>query len=386
MRTTLLILCWILALPSALASLLILLPAPTFTLFMVGVGATSWCLWLTLIGIVAGVLGAFAWRSRKSRQAIAGIALSATTVAISIIPTVSAFIVAAHQYVGIYQKHVSLSFGRYLFGTGNQRAVHEEKNILFDTVHALRLDFYSSIAGGGARPAVIVIHGGSWRGGAKSDFPEFDRWLASLDYVVFDIDYRLAGSAARFPAQLEDVRKAISWVRSHASTYHVEPRQIVLLGRSAGGQLALRAAYAPDGPEGVRGVISFYGPTDLVWGYDHPQRPDVVQSREVLENYIGTTPASEDGRKRYEEASPSFVVGQSAGMPPTLFIHGGRDQIVSDHHVDLILPKLKGTGIAEYLYLPMENHAFDVNFNGWGSQLAQARVKEFLDRYVEWQE
>jgi acetyl esterase/lipase len=239
-------------------------------------------------------------------------------------------------------------------------------------------------------PAVIVIHGGSWSGGEKSDFESYNRWLAAGGRVVFDVEYRLADGAQHFPAQIMDIKCAIAWVKNHAAQYHVDPGRLALLGRSAGGQLALLAAYTandatlrPDSCDAqdtsVRAVISFYGPTDLAWDYTHPGRPDVIDTQRVLDNYLGGSPAS--APQAYAAASPIEHV--SAQSPPTLFLHGGHDQLVRPENVERIMPKLAAAGVPfTYVYLPWANHGFDYNFNGWSSQIAQAEIVKFLDSHL----
>ena len=129
----------------------------------------------------------------------------------------------------------------------------------------------------------------------------------------------------------------------------------------------------------MRAVISFYGPTDLAWDYTHPGRPDVLDTPHVLENYLGGSPA--DAPQAYAAASP--VEHVSAQSPPTLFLHGGHDQLVLPENVERIMPKLAAAGVPfTYVYLPWANHGFDYNFNGWGSQIAQAEIVKFLDSHL----
>jgi acetyl esterase/lipase len=125
------------------------------------------------------------------------------------------------------------------------------------------------------RPAVIVVHGGGWRSGERSDFPSWDAWLADEGYVVFDIDYRLSPPPSWRDAP-SDVACAVGWVKENAARYGVDPERIALMGRSAGGHLALLTAYeegraaATPGclardvrDTGVAAVVAFYPPTDL---------------------------------------------------------------------------------------------------------------------------
>ena len=400
MRKSLLILCWLIAAPGALLALLIILPAPTYYLWMAAVGVSEWSVWLLPAGLISLVCGASALlKERRSASAWAGIALSLVTVVCAAVPVVEAYRVAAHR-------GVRLSWSRYLFGAEQADAsvmidVQRDVEFAIPDGHPLRLDVYQPhdsiprepLANAASRPlspAVIVIHGGYWSRGDKSDFASYDRWLAAGGRVVFDVEYRLANSAQRFPAQIMDIKCAVVWVKNHAAQYHVDPARLALLGRSAGGQLALLAAYTANEPTlqpgscsaqdtSVRAVISFYGPTDLAWDYTNPGRPDVIDTPHVLENYLGGSPNS--APEVYASASPTEHV--SAQSPPTLFLHGGHDQLVRAENVERIMPKLEAAGVeVTYVYLPWANHGFDYNFNGWSSQIAQAEIDKFLDSHL----
>ena len=400
MRKSLLIACWSIAAPGALFALLIILPAPSYYLWMAAVGVSEWSVWLLLAGLISLACGASALLiDRRSASAWAGVTLSLVTIACAGVPIVEAHRVAAHR-------GVSLSWSRYLFGTEQADAlvtidVQHDVEFAAPDGHPLRLDVYqphystrrephTDATSQPLSPAVIVIHGGSWSGGTKSDFASYDRWLAAGGRVVFDVEHRLADGAQRFPAQIMDIKCAIAWVKSHAAQYHVDPERLALLGRSSGGQLALLAAYTANDPTlqlgscdaqetSVRAVISFYGPTDLAWDYTHPGRPDVINTTHVLENYLGGSPTS--APQAYASASPIEHV--SAQSPPTLFLHGGRDQLVRAENVERIMPKLAAADVAvTYVYLPWANHGFDYNFNGWSSQIAQAEIGKFLDSHL----
>lgn len=227
-------------------------------------------------------------------------------------------------------------------------------------------------------PVMVIIHGGGWVRGRRSDFQRFDRWLASLGIAVFDIDYRLAREGSRFPAQNNDVREAIEWIKSHARELDVDASRVGILGRSAGGQLALAVAYGAKDPS-VKCVISLYGPTDLRWGYYNVVQPDVIRATYLLETYLGGTPASLPDA--YRDASPIHLV--EGASPPTLLIHGLQDQLVSARHVGFLASRLAEKGVpSETLLLPCANHGFDINFSGLNNQLARQRIRSFLFKHL----
>src|SRR3954463_14092261 len=90
-------------------------------------------------------------------------------------------------------------------------------------------------------PVVVWLHGGGWRKGDRSFAPDLDRYFAARGYAMANVEYRLSGEAL-FPAQLEDVRAAVRWLREAAGDLGVDASAIALWGSSAGGHLAALAA------------------------------------------------------------------------------------------------------------------------------------------------
>jgi acetyl esterase/lipase len=222
-------------------------------------------------------------------------------------------------------------------------------------------------------PVVIVVHGGSWQNGSSTEFAAFSDELAHRGHVVLAITYRLS-PRWRFPAARDDVLRAVEFVRENASTLGADARRIALLGRSAGGQLALSAGYAA--PHGsIRGVVSLYGPTDLRYGYENPANPAVIDSRGTLEAYLGGTPASAGAA--YDAASPVRQVGP--GVPATLLIHGGRDELVRVDHSRRLEAALARAGRPHLLLvLPWATHGCDYNLSGPCGQISAFAIERFL--------
>lgn len=237
----------------------------------------------------------------------------------------------------------------------------------------LKLDYYpSQIAG--KQPCVIVVHGGSWSSGESQQVPELNSYLALKGYNVASINYRLSPKWHN-PAPVEDVANALKYLRIHADELHIDTDKFVLLGRSAGAQIALLAAYTLH-DKAIKGVIDFYGPADMVWGYSVPSNPLVMDSRKVMVNYLGGT--YEKVPQNYAASSPiEFVNGQS---PPTLIIHGKNDVLVAYEHSSRLNEKLQQNGIKHFwLQLPWATHGFDFNLNGPGGQLSTYTVLQFLN-------
>lgn len=391
LRKALLITAFLCGGPALLFTIWIVVPAPSFSIFQVAVGASEWSLWFGVAGLAGAALSLSARRMAGSGRA-ARVALLPGVVAVglSLIPPLESWRVARENNVG-------LSLGQYLFGsTDNRIASVERTTETFATVEGqtLKLDVYLSHSKETAfrRAAVVVVHGGSWSAGERSDYPLWNEWLAREGYAVFDVDYRLAPQP-NWRTATGDVKCAVGWVKANAGRFSVDPARIVLLGRSAGGHLALLAAYSTQEEEeeaalppscdapvaGVRAVVSLYAPTDLKWGYEHPANRRVLDGPGKIRNFVGGTPA--DAPEAIRLASATTHVNSQT--PPTLLIHGGRDQLVSDRHMTLLSERLSQHRVAHRtLLIPYAQHAFDYNFDGWGSQLTRPLLRSFLREHL----
>ena len=161
----------------------------------------------------------------------------------------------------------------------------EEREFSSPKGEKLSLDIYKPGYEYDLLPGILVVHGGSWQGGSNKEFVALNAYLAARDYVVISIDYRLAPKW-KFPAGRDDVLAAIAYLKVYGREFGVDASRLAILGRSAGGQLALLAAYTASEPA-IRGVISVYGPTDLKFGYDRPAAKGLIDTRGVLEGYLG---------------------------------------------------------------------------------------------------
>ena len=238
----------------------------------------------------------------------------------------------------------------------------------------LILDVYQPTSSG-SFPILVQIYGGSWQTGSPASQEWFARYFASRGYVVAAIDYRHA-PRWQWPEQLEDVRSALRWIAENAQMFDGDPARIVLLGRSAGAQLAMRTAYQA-GSSSIRGVVSYYGPVDLTDGWLHPPQPDPLNVRGVLEMFIGGTPAQMPDR--YRHASPiNYTTGP---IPPTLLIYGGRDHIVEARFGRMLDAALRKNGTPSVLLeIPWAEHSFDAVPNGLGVQISLY----YTERFIAW--
>ena len=381
MRAPTLIVSLLLTVAAALASLVIMVPSFNQRMSFLAVLLGE----KTFLTILAALVGAvLAWACARPGRWLgpaASMALAAFAAGVALIPPVQAVRLAR-------ERHVALSWSRYLGSTLDVHPGHPQQTLVYATVEGrpLALDVYRPPATTAPVPAVIVIHGGGWSGGDKGETPQQSARLAAQGYAVFDIQYRLAPQP-NWKSAVGDVKCAIGWVKQHArdAGVEVDPQRVTLLGRSAGGHLALLAAYtagdaslppscpAPDTK--VESVISFYGPTDMVWGYEHPTNPKVYQSSQRLRGFLGGPPSAA------AEAYQICTIGNHvvAGLPRTLLLHGNQDQFVSPAHVYFLAPKLKAVGVPQdVVIVPYGQHGFDYVVGGLSNQIAESAVLRFL--------
>lgn len=175
-------------------------------------------------------------------------------------------------------------------------------------------------------------------------------------------------------AQIEDVRAALAWIRAHAAEYQADVSRMALLGRSAGAQLAMVAAYEPSAPP-ISAVVSLYGPVDLVEGYRHPPVPDPLDVRSIERAFLGGT--HEETPDRYRTASPVSYV--SRRLPPTLLIYGARDHVVLPRFGSELAGRLRADGgAAVFLEIPWAEHGFDAVPHGLSGQVSLYYTERFL--------
>ncbi len=178
-------------------------------------------------------------------------------------------------------------------------------------------------------PCIVVIHGGAWMQGNKSMHTDDIKYFAKQGYVSVSVGYRLAPKH-RFPAQVEDVKCAIRYLRANCKKYNIDPKQIGAVGFSAGAHLSMMLGTMdkedglegkggwPDEPSKVQAVVSYFGPTQL----DANDIPS--NSVPLVSTFIGGS--QKEKPEAYRQASPLTYV--SPDDAPMLLFHGTSDPIV----------------------------------------------------------
>ena len=243
-------------------------------------------------------------------------------------------------------------------------------------------------AGETPRPAVVLIHGGSWLYGSRAQLDWYGRRLARNGYVAAAIDYRKMPRYG-FPCCLYDAKAAVRWLRVHAGQYHIDPGRIGAMGDSAGGHLAaLLATTAPeDGFEGpgasggssaIQAAVILYGVADLSPYLDPRQYKRFAGlAARYLQDFV--TKAQHGAGDPYDAASPMHYAGRNAA--PMLLFHGKKDRLVPYGQAQTFTAKLQASGVPARLVMTPFGHAFD--FIHWNTRRhVFAETLEFLNQHL----
>ena len=258
-------------------------------------------------------------------------------------------------------------------------------NLVYATVggQPLKLDIYLPADVSKPAPLLIHIHGGGWAGGNKDGLAHYYYKLIDLGFAVASVQYRLTTQAAQwggapviFPAQIQDVKGVVRWLRAHAAEYHLDPNRFGAWGESAGGHLTALLTLSAGSKElegdtggnagissAVQAGVDYFGPTDMLHiNDDITTPPGCVLNHDApgsfLSNLIGfgqpgqgvcvvkqhladNTPPYPELRRLLELSSPlSFV---KPGVAPLFIGHGTTDLLVplkQAHRLDEALRKV----------------------------------------------
>ncbi len=214
---------------------------------------------------------------------------------------------------------------------------------------------------------VLLVHGGGWIGGDRTQLHGYGVLLGRVGYTCVACEYRLAPDA-KWPAQIEDVRVAFEWMRSHAGDLGIDTDRIAVEGNSAGGHLAL---YLAGTTPGIAACVAIYPPADL-------QRRHVVASTQARVSPVKLLMPSLEPAALAEASANTYV---SADFPPTMLIHGNADTVVDVSQSLRMYEQLVDAGAKAELHI-FEGmpHSFDRE-SGPGRQCASL-MQLFFARHV----
>jgi acetyl esterase/lipase len=252
-----------------------------------------------------------------------------------------------------------------------------------------RLDLYVPEKADALLPVIVWVHGGAWLGGSKDGGGPALPFVGK-GYAVASINYRLSQQAV-FPAQIEDCKAAIRWLRANSKTYSLNPERIGVWGSSAGGHLAALLGTSGgveerDGKGGnsdqssrVQAVVDFFGPTDFLQMDAHAVpgarlKHDVANSPES--RLIGG--AIQENTDKVGRANPIKYVTKDA--PPFLIVHGEQDPLVPCHQSELLYEALKRARSDVTFYKIAGAGHGSPEFN---TDMVRAAVQAFFDKHLK---
>jgi len=255
--------------------------------------------------------------------------------------------------------------------------VYKDLPYVFHGHERQKLDLYVPVKSGEPMPLIVWIHGGGWAGGNKEYCPVLS-W-AGKGCVISSIDYRLSQDA-KFPAQIEDCKAAVRWLRIHSEEYNIDPDRVVAWGDSAGGHLASLLGTeddegewdqsAPEVSSRVQAVIDWYGRADLTRVSTDLALADTPSAR-----LLGG--CGKEIAELAREASPILHV--SDDDPPFLIVHGTKDPVVPLRQSQAFSRALKEAGV--------DSHLVTIEGAGHGGEefLSPEQVRvidEFLEQHL----
>jgi acetyl esterase/lipase len=257
-----------------------------------------------------------------------------------------------------------------------------QQNVVYAKINGteLHVDIYEPArANAEPLPAVILIHGGGWTGFDKSTMRGMGGFLSRSGFVAFAVDYRLFRSGEnRWPAQLDDVQRAVRWIRASASKYGVDPDRVGAFGHSAGAQLAALIGMEDTRDNSdpalakyssrVQAVVDVSGPSDFTTNHD-------ADGDQFLANFLGAS--FTQNPEAWREASPVFHVSKKDA--PFLIFHGTKDEDVPIAQAQELYDKLKSAGVPVSFTKVDDVHTFRTPEARM--QLA-IETREFYGRYL----
>ncbi len=252
---------------------------------------------------------------------------------------------------------------------------------------SLKLDIYSpKPEPTSPRPAIMIIHGGGWSAGSRKGALQqsIAKTFSQEGFVCICVGYRLVTrDSNKYPAAVDDVQRAVRWIRANAVKYHIDPNRIGAIGDSAGGHLVslLGTRETRDNSDQtlarfsskVNCVVNLYGPAD----FTIKASPAVSSTAlSILTNFFGKT--QEQAPDIYQDASP--VAHVSSKSAPFLIFHGSQDFLVPLDQSQRLHDALKKAGVEVKLVVVEDGHGFRKKEN---QELFLQETRAFFVRHLK---
>jgi acetyl esterase/lipase len=369
--------------------LLVLIGAHAYGLpFISPIGSTVLSVfgpWLVVVPIAIGALEIWLWRTAHSRGSL--------VLMIAAVAATGWASVAVARMVAEFQKHgVPINLVR-AFGMRVLSDSRPDDDLVYGNWQdqPLHVLVYkpSSVTPQYSAPILLYIHGGGFTRGDRFESGTNLRWFTDHGWLALSIDYTLSSvDRHTWDIATGQVACAMAWTAANAARLGGDPARISLLGSSAGGNLAINAAYLANAGRlesacggavpRVSAVSSLYPPVDLAaaWAGQVPVVSDMA--RQFNTYYVGGSPQQFPDRYQFV-ASATHI---SAAAPPTLVIFGANDHLVPPDATDRFAQQARTAGIdIESIRFPYGDHAFNLNQDGIGNQFYLGMTDRFLSEH-----
>jgi acetyl esterase len=369
--------------------LLVLIGAHVYGLpFISPIGSTVLSIfgpWLVVVPIVIGALEIRLWRAAHSRGTLVLMTMAVAATGWSSVAL--ARMVAEFHHHGMPINLIRTFGMRVISGSP------PDDDVVYGTWHdqPLHLVVYKpmSAAPGQLAPILVYIHGGGFTMGDRLESGTNLRWFTDRGWLALSIDYSLSSVDRHlWDVVTSQVGCAMAWTAANAARLGGDPARISLLGSSAGGNLAINAAYLANAGRlesscggtvpRVSAVSALYPPVDLAaaWVSQVPAISDMA--RQFNTYYVGGSPQQFPDRYRFV-ASATHI---NAAAPPTLVIFGANDHLVPPDATDRFVQQARNAGInIESIRFPYGEHAFNLNQYGIGNQFYLGMTDQFLSAH-----
>ncbi len=249
-----------------------------------------------------------------------------------------------------------------------------------------KLDLFVPEKAEGPLPLLIWVHGGGWQNGSKDGCPPLREGYTGRGYAVASINYRLSGHAT-FPAQIEDCKAAIRWLRANAKKYNLDPKRFGVWGSSAGGHLVALIGTSGgvkefevgpnlDQSSSVQAVCDYYGPTDFIKFVTTPKYESHATDSSPEAKLLGG--AVLQNKDKAVKVNPITYV--SKDDPPFLIVHGDKDGTVPINQSEALFEALKKNGTQVHFHTI---HGGGHGRPGFGGPEITGLVVAFFDKFLK---
>lgn len=382
LRTGILTCAWLLILPCFILLMSAIVPViPWVRIYAIDVvpNRASWFLLFSLASLAAGLIA----QIRRATPAAQGLIATASFTALLASGVLAHFLYIAHSNGA----HINLVDTLSTRNTSENAAPDESRVYSAPRGEPLWLDIYRPRQRLPHRPSPVImfVHGGGFVEGSRKMGAANRRSYADAGWTVISIDYRLARpDRPTWDLATHDVRCALAWTAAHAAELDIDISRLTLSGASAGGSLAIAAAYSADhrvqdascGPRvpRVAAVVAKAPLIDALGSWEHPGELRDLQ-RSYMSNYLGGSPQRYP--KRYAAVDVRRYIGPT--NPPTLLLAGANDPLLPATGIEDFARRLADKGSeARLVMFPYSGHEFNTTFDSITNQTVIQVVARFL--------